>query len=114
MISYYFLNLYPYAGYRFGGKKISFDLTAGLEYGYCFQNKEAGKATASNGIQYSTSAERDLVKNDIRSRVQVSANYSKMGLYIGYSYGLTQFTAIGSSGSLHQQILGFGLTYRIK
>jgi len=46
--------------------KVSFDLTAGYEVGYCLDAREKGDATASNSLKYSVSGERETIKVDIR------------------------------------------------
>ena len=116
ILSYGFLNLYPFIGWRFKAEKLSFDITGGLELGYCLAANEKGNATATNGTKYITAVDRKTIKKDIRPRIQVSANYHKTGVYVGYSYGLTNYMNgyVGGINECYARLLRFGLTYQIK
>jgi hypothetical protein len=107
--NYCFINLHPFFGYRFATKPINFDLTGGLDLGDCLSTKEDGTATASNGVNYKASGDREIIKFDIRPRIQIAAEYKKIGAYIGYSAGLAKFT-----NGCNERVLRFGLTYQLK
>lgn len=117
-LNYNFINLYPQLGYRFNKKSISFDLTGGFDIAYCLNGIEKGSATATNGTKYTTSLDRKTINRDIRSRIQLSADYHRSGIYLGYSHGLSNYTAgyIGGTGSneSNARLIRFGLTYRLK
>ena len=104
------INLHPFFGYRLATKPMNFDLTGGLEFGDCLSTKEDGTATASNGIIYEISGNRNIIKFDIRPRIQIAADYKKIGAYIGYSFGFLTH----SSNGCHERLLRFGLTYQLK
>lgn len=118
---YSFLNLNPFIGYRFYLKYFSVDLTGGFDVGYCLSAMANGNATATNGKKYTTlDRERKSVSFDFRPRVQLSANYKKLGLYLGYSYGLINYLMftkveinVDSWRSL-TRLIRFGITYKIK
>lgn len=117
-----FINLFPQIGYRFNTKKFYFDLVLGSDIAFCLNTTEKGDATASNGIRYTTSGDRETIKKDFRPRIQLSAYYNKAGIYAGYSFGLTNHTAdflwsapnFGSPTETNSRLFRFGLTYRLK
>ena len=111
-----FLNTNPFFGYRIVSKPIVLDITAGIDYAYCLNANEAGHATDSNGRKYETSRERKTIKSEVRPRIQISTNYKEFGLYLGYSYGLTNYMSgyWGGTWESYARLLRFGLTYQIK
>ena len=116
-LNYSFINLYPYIGHRFSAKKFIFDITGGVDVGYCLKTHEEGNATDSIGTKYTTSPDRKRVSTDIRPRVQFSLDYNKVGTYIGYSYGsknyATGYLEGTEEGECYARMIRFGLTYRI-
>lgn len=115
-LNYYFLNLHPFIGYRIMAGNLPFDLTAGLDIGYCIDAKEKGKATATNGMLYETSVDRKTIKSDIRPRFQIATRYNKIGVFCGYSIGVTNYKPgyIGGTNECYARLLRFGLTYQLK
>ncbi|MDD4741422.1 MAG: hypothetical protein RBR47_03450 [Bacteroidales bacterium] len=111
-----FINLHLFMGHRLPANKINLDFTGGLEIGYCLNATEKGSATASDGTKYETSRDRKTIDYDIRPRVQIEANYKKVGAYIGYSFGLTNYKSNFDGGAFacYARLLRFGLTYQIK
>ncbi len=111
-----FINLNPFIGYRIPVKQINFDITGGLDFGYNLSTYEKGNATAINGTKYETSVDRKTIKWDIRPRIQISVDYKKLGLYIGYSFGLSNYMSgyIGGTNEAYSRIFRFGMTYQIK
>jgi hypothetical protein len=111
-----FLNINPYLGYRINMGKVSFDLTAGYEVGYCLDAREKGDATASNSLKYSVSGERETIKVDIRPGVKFSARYRKFDLYAGYSKGIINYEMWDKGDGRwesYSRIIRFGITYQI-
>lgn len=115
-LNYSFINLNSFFGYRLSTNKIDYDFIGGFELGYCISAKEYGRATATNDIKYSTSVDRKTIRSDIRSRVQIAADYKKIGAYIGYSFGLANYKSgyVGGTNECYARIFRFGLTYRLK
>jgi len=114
-----FLNFNPFIGYRLNIKTVSFDLTGGIDYGYILSSNENGNAISTYGVKYttSTSMNRKNISSDIRQRIQISAKYKKYGLYIGYSYGLSDYLNHMESDSYEEcysRLIRFGITYQIK
>lgn len=120
-LNYSFLNLNPFIGYRFELRHFSVDLTGGLDFGYSLNVTTNGHATTTDGRKY-TIFDRgsNSVSFDLRPRVQLSADYKKMGLYVGYSYGLIDYMmwakvyGNGSSPRALTRLVRFGITYKIK
>jgi hypothetical protein len=116
-IHYQFINLFPFLGYRLqSNKKIFFDITLGLDNAYCLKATEKGKATMSDGTVYATNVDRKTITTDIRPRIQLSANYERVGVYIGYSLGLRNYLVdyVGGTNECYSRIIRFGLSYRLK
>jgi hypothetical protein len=111
-----FLNINPFLGYRIIEKPIILDITGGIDYAYCLKANEAGHATDSNGKKYETSRDRKTIKSEVRPRIQISMDYKKFGLYLGFSYGLTNYMSgyLGGTWESYARLLRFGLTYQIK
>lgn len=109
-----FTNIYPFLGYRIMKSPVILDLTGGIDIAHCISAKEDGEATDSNGKKYETSLDRKTIKNEVRPRIQISTSYKKMGLYVGYSYGLANYQRdyIPQFES-RAKLLRFGLTYQI-
>ena len=115
-LAFNFINLQPFAGYRFALKGLAFDLTAGVDVAFCLQAKENGNATAANGTTYNTSLDRKTITTDIRPRLQISTGYKSFGVYFGYSFGQTNYKAgyIGGTNDAYAEFLRFGITYLLK
>lgn len=110
------LNLNPSVGYRFNLNKFPLDLVGGFDIGYILNTKEIGNATDADGIEYSTSLDRKTIKYDFRPRIQISTDYKKFGLYLGYSVGLPNYLEdyIGGVNEAYSRIIRFGITYKLK
>jgi hypothetical protein len=112
-----FINLFPYIGHRFNSKKIDFDIIGGFDIGYCLKTHEAGNATDSSGTKYTASLDKKRINTDIRPRVQFSLDYRKVGAYVGYSYGLKNYSKGyvdgQDDGESYARLVRFGLTYQI-
>jgi hypothetical protein len=110
------LNLNPFGGYRFSINKFPLYLVGGFDIGYILDTREKGNATATDGIEYSTSLDRKTIKQDFRPRIQISTDYKKFGLYLGYSVGFVNYKEgyLGGINEAYSKIIRFGLTYQIK
>jgi len=110
-----FIDLFPSAGCRFTPGRLNVDLTGGPDLGYCLSAEENGKAYATNGKTYSSSRDRKTISTDIRPRLQLSAGFQKIAVYIGYSYGLSNYMTgyIGGPVGAYSRLLRFGLQYRL-
>lgn len=111
-----FLNLHPNLGYRFNLKNVSLDITGGFDLGFVLKAQEKGKAIDQNGAKYTTELDRKHTKIDYRPRIQLAVNHNKIGAYIGYSYGLQNYTKgmVGGPVGANAQLIRFGLTHQIK
>ena len=115
-LNFDFINMNPFAGYRIALRSLSFDITAGLDIGYCLAAHEKGSAKAANGTTFKTSSDRKTIKSDVRARLQLSADHKRIGTYIGYSLGHSNYKSgyIGGTNEAYAKILRFGLTYLLK
>jgi len=117
ILKFNFINLYPYIGHTFGIKNVSVDIDGGFDIAYCFKSAEKGSATTSNGTKYTTDVERSSISTDIRPRIQLAADYHKIGVFIAYSYGLTNYKAKYTGGPLQEsfaRLYRFGVSYQLK
>jgi len=110
-----FINIYPMAGYKLNFNYISFNVICGFDFGYCLSTDEKGTATATNGMKYTTSEDRKTIEVDIRPRIQISTEYKRIGLYIGYSNGITNYMSgyDGGTNITFAKIVRFGVSYKI-
>lgn len=110
-----FIDLSPYIGQRFKLKIICFDITGGLEFAHCLSENENGSAVAINNIKYTISSNNKTITTDIRPRIQVSANYHKSSIYIGYSYGVIDYLSDyrGTINDCSSRLIRFGIAYQI-
>jgi hypothetical protein len=109
------ININPFAGYRFNADKFPIDLVGGFDFANILSTKEKGDATDTNGNKYTTSRDRKTISTDIRPRIQVSTDYKKFGVYLGYSFGLSNYMKdyIGGTNNVHSKIFRFGITYQV-
>jgi len=113
-----FINLFPYLGGRFNINQQAFDLVGGLDVGYVLSSREKGDAKSIDNAQFhiETSRDRKNIDTDIRPRIQLSTDFDKIGVYVGYSHGLRNYKAgfEGPSSVVYSRMWRVGLTYRLK
>ncbi|WP_264537123.1 hypothetical protein [Flavobacterium sp. N1736] len=109
------INANPFIGYRFNANKLPIDLVAGFDFANILNTKECGDATVSNGNNYTTSLDRKTISTDFRPRIQISTDYKKFGVYLGYSFGLSNYKEgyNGGTNEAYSKILRFGITYLV-
>lgn len=112
----FFYNVNPFFGYRFDMKKVDFDLAGGIDIAYCVFSKESGRGTYSDGIAFAYSGSHASMGFDFRPRVQLSAGYKRVGAYLGYSLGLSNYLkkSYNSSDECYARFFRFGLTYLLQ
>jgi hypothetical protein len=112
-----FIDIAPFAGYRFQYKQVTIDLKTGPEYAPCIERKQKINATYP-GSSDEIVSERSLSNKraDLRIRGQVVVSYKKIGINAGYSYGLTNFynNDVFGHPQYHSRFVRLGLNYRIK
>lgn len=115
-----FVNIFPFIGKRLKVGSQLVDITIGSDIGILTSSKEKGKATATQqqSIVIKTSMDRNKnLSTDIRPRIQVSTDFDKIGIYAGYSYGLSNYYKgyIGlKNNQVYSRMLRLGISYRIK
>jgi len=113
-----FVNLYPYLGSRLNFAGQALDIVGGLDIGYVLNSREKGEAKSKDQAQskVETSRDRKNIKTDLRPRIQLSTDFDKIGLYVGYSLGLKNYRPLmtGINANTYSRMLRFGLSYRLK
>lgn len=113
-----FINLYPSLGYRIHLKKLNFDLSGGIEVALSTSSYDKGSATAENGTTYSILRERaGEIDCDIRQRIQLSSSFDRIGIYLGYSNGMSNYLSGYIGGSTNEgfsRLIRFGMTYKLR
>lgn len=109
------LCVFPFIGYRIIIDNINIDVNVGLNYDYILSAKENGYAEDSNSNKYYTSKDRKTIEYDISPKIQLSTEYKKFGLILGYSAGLVNYLQdyVGGSNNVYSRTINIGLTYRI-
>lgn len=110
-----FIVLNPYIGHRYRLKQVNFDLAVGVDVAYCLKAKEKGNATTPDGSQYSVSGGTSMkARPNINPRVQLQIGYKRIGVYGGYSAGLTNLIKKkwGFKNG-YSNIIRFGATYNL-
>ncbi|MDP4291916.1 MAG: hypothetical protein Q8908_12605 [Bacteroidota bacterium] len=115
-LNYQNLNLFGYLGYRCEIKKFSFDMTGGFDISQCLTARESGSADIATGDHYSTDVDRKTISIDVRPRIQISATYHYIGLYLGYSYGLANYMngLSGGTDDCYAREIRFGVNYHFR
>jgi len=114
-IDFSFINMQPFAGYRFTMRPVYIDITAGVDVAHCLSAREKGNATTTTALAYNTSVDRKTITTDIRPRIQLAAGYKKWGVYTGYSLGQVNYLKgyVGGTNESYSRIFRFGITYRL-
>ena len=114
-----FINLFPYLGGRFHLKEHAIDLVGGLDIATAASAKEKGVANSipTDVFHIETSRDRTNLKTDLRPRIQLSTDFNKVGVYVGYAHGLKNYTANydgGTNNGTYSRMWRIGATYRLK
>ena len=123
ILTHQFLNFQPYFGKRIKiFKEVKTDLTLGLDIGVCLNYKEHTTGTYSQGnkfdiTNYELFKPTDAPKSifDLRPRFEFKNYYKKIGLTVGYSYGLTNYTDYGffHPNEVFSRMIRIGFAYKI-
>ena len=111
-----FVNTHLFAGRRFVLGAVNLDATVGPELALLRGQREKGEATSS-GTTIRTDRNRytDTTDDLLRARANLTAYYQRLGLSVGYSYGLLDQKRgyVGGTNDLSSQMLRVGLAYRL-
>ena len=118
-LSTHFINLFPYIGRRYHLQKTSIDVKGGFDLGYILDANVKGDAVTDTGDRYSVNGPPKTMTLDYRPRLQVSADYHKLGVYVGYSFGLANYPRSryyysDTGKGCYSRLIRFGLCYKIK
>ena len=109
-----YINVNPFVGKRLIKNKITFDLLAGVDLGFCLTSNEKGSAiTTISKIEYSADNKRDKPEIDFRPRVQIKAGYRRGGIILGYSLGLTNYQTLENTKA-YSNFFRAGISYKLK
>lgn len=127
ILTHHFLNFHPYFGKRIKlFKEVKTDLTLGLDIGLCLNYNEHAIVNCSNGVTFEMTKyeihryPENEPSSDIRPRFEFINYYKRIGLTIGYSYGLINYTP-GSywydnkewTYKTYSRMIRIGLIYKI-
>lgn len=108
------LNLNPFVGHRFNTTKNPIDVVAGFDV--CYIMKAQEKGVAFNGDpKYTSKNDVKTINFDFRPRVQISVDFSRIGIYLGYSYGLINHSVTDDNinSDVTSRFVRFGATYLV-
>lgn len=111
-----FINISPYAGYRFKLKKVSLDLLPGMDIGVGLSSKEKGNVyIQANDQNFTSNRQRQKPPVDIRARFGTSINYQRFSINLSYARGLSNYTAnmIGADSKVYSELFRLGIGYRL-
>ena len=116
--THYFINTNPFMGYRFNLNNISLDLTGSFDVSYCLRAHENGFVNYDIGAYdiYTTSNDIKGINFDFRPRIQLESNLKKVGVYVGYSYGIVNYYPQNqvANPEAYSRLIRFGLSFKIK
>ncbi|MBU1013696.1 MAG: hypothetical protein KKG99_11880 [Bacteroidetes bacterium] len=113
-----FINIFPFLGNRMNViNGVNSDLIFGFDIGAYHSIKEHATINA-NQKSYNTTKNSLKEKWDYRLHVEMINYYKRVGLSIGYSYGLTNYLFVPKYNNFEKRdarsrMLRFGLVYKI-
>lgn len=107
-----FITFNPFLGHRFITSKISLDFSIGLDLAFCEKSEEKIAINVFQDHPKFTN-DRDKPAVDYRPRIQLKAQFKRLGIIAGYSIGLTNFSEKPNTKA-YTKSLRLGLAFRIK
>ncbi len=109
-----YLNLQPFVGKRVCYKKVDLDITAELDFGVGLSSREKAVIISSAG-KYIVTTKRPLPTVDFRPRLNLTGYYRAFGLSLGYSHGITNYSAgqYGNRPEVYSRMWRIGVAYRL-
>lgn len=114
----YTINLFPYYGHRFNTNARPVDVLLGVDVGYILGTTNKGSVDGISEGTFTTDENFFTESFDFRPRLQISTDYKKFGVYVGYSFGLVNFKApseyfFEDFGEAKTRMIRFGLSYKL-
>lgn len=127
-----FITANLYVGHRFIYRKISLDLLAGIDLGFCLKSYEKANAKSLNSNQSNSTwwfnnfyENRTKPSIDFRPRIQFKIRYHIFGILLGYSLGITNYQKQNNetsffkdvsqkNGNANSSILRLGISLQLK
>ncbi len=111
------INLNPFVGQRFKSKNVSVDIVGGFDVCYIISAKEKGEAHMNGNPQdkYTTNINLKTINFDFRPRIQISLDFNRVGVYLGYSHGLISHSTEDDkiNNDVKSRFIRFGLTGKL-
>jgi hypothetical protein len=112
-----FISLTPVLGKRFELiKNQKTDILVGLDFSKSIQSTERYSGTTTLGEKISGTKERDILSFDVRPSIQLTQYFGKMGISIGYVYGLANYRSnlAGKTNGASVRYFYTGVVYTFK
>lgn len=113
-----FLNFNPFFGYRVLFEPMTMDIQLGVDLAKTMSIKEKGSVEDKQGniTEFERDRGTDLMKVDVRPRLQFNVNYDRYTVFTGYSWGTKDYTS-GMDGRSAQptklNVFRFGIQYQL-
>lgn len=115
-LSNHFLNFHPFVGKRLNLiKNIQSDLILGIDIGIFLKTQEQPNISTSEKTYFSNYERSKPENNDYRLRLDMVNYYKRIGITIGYSYGITNYLSgrVGGDPIAFSKMIRLGLVYKI-
>lgn len=114
-----FLNFSPFLGYRFSFDPITLDMQLGVDIAKTLQIKEKGSFEDKQGNETKFENDRgtNIMKLDLRPRLQFNVNYERYTVFAGYAWGTKnyygQMDGASSSDIARLNVFRIGVQYQL-
>jgi hypothetical protein len=115
-VSYnHFINLFPHIGYRIPvAENVKVSIAAGTDFGIGLSSYSKLKIPEYFKERIRESNDR-IPGLDFRPRIQFQVSYRKVGLYVSYSHGLTNWMGdwVGGNPEAYLKVFRLGVQYQL-
>ncbi len=114
-----FLNFNPFIGYRFSFEPITLDMQLGVDIANTLQIKEKGSIEDNKGneTEFEKDRGKDIMKMDLRPRLQFNVNYNRYTVFAGYAWGTKNYKGemdgASSSDAARLNVFRLGLQFQL-
>ncbi len=108
-----FVAFNPFIGYRLVYTNCSIDVFAGVDLAVCVKSEEHGNAEASDKTVVKVENDHTKPSIDWRPCVQIKTQVKKVGLLLGFAYGLTNYST-QKDLKAYSSFVRIGLSYQLK
>ena len=105
-----FVNFFPKIGYQISKKSFRINVDGGIEVGVISKVIEKGNISEiTDRSPFTTN--RKTRSFDFRPRLQIEFKKNKLGAYIAYSSGISNYIYIGAENKTFSKLFRLGVTY---